>query len=140
MTLNTIQEAIPHRAPMLLLDEVVQQTEHAIVCRKAFREDEYFFQGHYPGAPLVPGVILCEVAMQAGAVLLSGEIPHDTSGKVPVATRMNNVKFKRKVVPGDVVDVHVKLEERMADAYFMSAKVMVAEQLAVRFEFACTLA
>ena len=140
MTLKTIQEAIPHRAPMLLIDEVVEQSEDKIVCRKTFRENEYFFQGHYPGAPLVPGVILCEVAMQAGAVLLSGEMPTDSSGKVPVATRMNNVKFKRKVVPGDVADVHVTLDERVASAYFMTAKVLVGSQLAVRFEFACTLA
>lgn len=125
---------------MLLLDEVVEQTEDTIICRKTFREDEYFFQGHYPGAPLVPGVILCEVAMQAGAVLLSGEVPADIFGKVPVATRMNNVKFKRKVVPGDAVDVHVTLDEQVAGAYFMTAKVMVESQLAVRFEFACTLA
>ena len=83
MTLKTIQDAIPHRAPMLLLDEVVEQTEDTIICRKTFREDEYFFQGHYPGAPLVPGVILCEVAMQAGAVLLSGEVPADISAKSP---------------------------------------------------------
>ena len=53
---------------------------------------------------------------------------------------MNNVKFKRKVVPGDAVDVHVTLDEQVAGAYFMTAKVMVESQLAVRFEFACTLA
>ena len=140
MNQTTIRQAIPHRAPMLLVDEIVEQTESSIVCRKTFHDDEFFFQGHYPGSPLVPGVILCEVAMQAGAILLSSEIPAGTSGKVPVATRMNNVKFKRKVVPGDVVDVHVAIDEQVAGAYFMTAKVMVESQLAVRFEFACTLA
>ena len=140
MTLKIIEDAIPHRAPMLLLDEIVEQTNKSIVCRKAFREDEFFFQGHYPGNKLVPGVILCEVAMQAGAVLLAGEVQEQTHGQVPVVTRMNNVKFKKKVVPGDVVEVHVTLDEQVANAFFMTAKVIVESKLAVRFEFACTLA
>ena len=52
---------------MLLLDEIVEQTQDSIICRKTFRENEFFFQGHYPDFPIVPGVILCESAMQAGA-------------------------------------------------------------------------
>ena len=92
MTQQAIQAAIPHRPPMLLVDEIAEQSEDAIVCLKTFQPDEYFFQGHYPGYPLVPGVILCESAMQAGAILLASHL----EGKqgVPVATRMNNVKFK----------------------------------------------
>ena len=66
-----IQEAIPHRPPMLLVDKVVERTQQRILCEKTFHADEFFFQGHYPEKPLVPGVILCESAMQAGAILLS---------------------------------------------------------------------
>ena len=130
-----IQAVIPHRPPMLLVDEIVRQTDDEIVCRKTFREDEFFFQGHYPEHPLTPGVILCESAMQAGAILLSR---FATDG-VPVATRMNNVKFKQMVRPGDTIQMEVTLVERVSNAFFLKARVVSDGKLAVRFEFACTM-
>ncbi|MCA9271094.1 MAG: beta-hydroxyacyl-ACP dehydratase [Planctomycetales bacterium] len=134
-----IEAAIPHRGPMLLVDEVVERNENRIVARKTFRADEFFFQGHYPGQPIVPGVILCEAAMQAGAVLLSQHMPADGAG-VPVATRLNNVKFRRVTRPGETIEMEVELVERMADAFFMQAKVVCDGKAAVRFDFACTIA
>ena len=139
MSADAVQAAIPHRPPMLLVDEIVEQTDDAIVCRKTFAPEEFFFQGHYPGFPLVPGVILCESAMQAGAILLSQFINAEGGG-APVATRLNNVKFKQMVRPGDTIEMHVKLEERVADAFFLTAKVLCDGKPAVRFEFACTMA
>ncbi|MCA9203445.1 MAG: beta-hydroxyacyl-ACP dehydratase, partial [Planctomycetales bacterium] len=65
MSRAEIEAAIPHRPPMLLIDEIVERDERHIVCRKTFHADEFFFQGHYPDYPLVPGVILCEASMQA---------------------------------------------------------------------------
>lgn len=123
---------------MLLLDEIVEQTQDSIICRKTFRENEFFFQGHYPDFPIVPGVILCESAMQAGAVLLSSQLNGHRG--VPVATRMNDVKFRKMVLPGDTVEIHVDLTERLADAFFLKAKAMSGSDVVVRFEFACTLA
>ena len=80
MNLPEVETAIPHRPPMLLVDEVVRQSEDSITCRKTFSADEFFFQGHYPGHPLVPGVILCESAMQAGAILLSRFVQDEAGG------------------------------------------------------------
>jgi 3-hydroxyacyl-[acyl-carrier-protein] dehydratase len=139
MTREAILAAIPHREPFLLLDEIVQQTESRIVCRKHFTGEEYFFAGHYPQFPLVPGVVLCEAAMQAGAVLLSKLVDPDDKG-VPVATRMNDVRFKQMVRPGDTIEIEVDLAERLANAFFLTAKVTTSGKVAVRFEFACTLA
>ena len=137
MSLAEILAAIPHRPPMLLLDEIVERADDRIVCRKTFQAEEFFFQGHYPKFPIVPGVILCEAAMQAGAVLLSKLVAAD--GGVPVAARMNDVKFKKMVRPGDTILIEARLDERMKDAFFLSAKVTSEGKLAASLSFAVTV-
>ena len=139
MSLAQIHAAIPHRDPFLLVDEIVSWTDDRIACRKKFTGDEFFFRGHYPQFPLTPGVLLCEAGMQAGAILLS-RAAAQTPGGVPVATRLNDVRFKKMVRPGDTIDIEVDLVERLANAFFLNAKVTCGGQLAARFEFACTLA
>lgn len=124
---------------MLLVDEVVELTEQRIVARKTFRAGEYFFQGHYPGKPIVPGVILCECGMQAGAILLARFVPPDSRDQVPVATRLNDVKFKKVIQPGDVIDMEVTLNDQVSSAFFLTAKVSCQGKLATRFDFACTM-
>ncbi len=141
MSLEQIKAAIPHREPFLLVDEIVSQNESRIVCRKHFTGEEFWYAGHYPDFPITPGIILCEAAMQAGAILLAQRAGEETGG-VPVATRANNVQFRQMILPGDTVEIEVELTERLADAFFMKAKVTAAAtgKLACRFEFACTLA
>jgi len=136
MSLAEIEAAIPHRPPFLLVDEIVAREANRIVCRKQFHDDDWFFAGHYPDSPLVPGVLLCEAAMQAGAALLSSH-SDSCDDRVPVVTRMNDVRFKKIVRPGDTIEIDVQLRERLADAYFFEAKVTCAGKLACRLEFAC---
>jgi 3-hydroxyacyl-[acyl-carrier-protein] dehydratase len=123
---------------MRLLDEIIEQTSSRIVCRKTFRSDEFFVQGHFPGYPLVPGVIQCECCLQAGAILLSQFTPSE--GIVPVATRLDGVKFKQMIRPGDTIEVDVVLNEQVSNAYFLTGKVKLAGKLAARMDFAVTVA
>jgi len=139
MSQEEIYAAIPHRPPFLLIDEVVEREPERIVCRKTFRPDEWYFAGHYPGHPITPGVLLCEAAMQAGAVLLA-ECAPDLSEGLPVAARMRDVRFKRIVRPGETVDIEVKLVDQLANAWVMQATVKCGDQLAVRLEFTCAIA
>ena len=139
MSRQEIYDAIPHREPFLLVDRILERSDSRIVCTKVFSGDEAFFAGHYPGFPLVPGVLLCEAAMQCGAILLSKQLA-ETAGSVPVATRINDVRFKRMVRPRETIRMEVDLVERLADAFFLKAKVTVEGQVAVRFEFACKAA
>ncbi len=141
MSLEQIKAAIPHREPFLLLDEIVEHSDARIVCRKRFTGDEFWYQGHYPHFPITPGVILCEAAMQAGAVLLSGRMRADgvPESAVPVATRADKVQFKQMVLPGDTIEIEVDFVERVSTAYFLKARVTTGGKVACRFEFACTL-
>jgi 3-hydroxyacyl-[acyl-carrier-protein] dehydratase len=137
MSRAEIEAAIPHREPFLLLDEIIQQSDDTILCSKTFRSHEWFFRGHYPGFPIVPGALLCEACMQAGAVLLSKIV--DVSSGVPVATRASDVKFKKMIRPGDAVEIEAKLKERLADAFFLTGKMTCGGQLACRLDFAVTI-
>lgn len=133
-----IERMIPHRAPMLLLDQIIELTPTTIHARKTFSADDYFVQGHFPGYPLVPGVIQCECCLQAGAILLSEQTP-EIGEFVPVATRMDSVKFKNMVRPGDTVDIHVTLNERLANAYFLTGKMLLNGKTTTRLDFACSI-
>src|SRR6056297_962784 len=140
MNVEPITQRIPHRGPMLLLDEIVAQSDETIVCRKTFQPDEFFFQGHFPDAPIVPGVIQCECCLQAGAVLLAGRPGASEPGMVPVATRMDAVKFKRMIRPGDTVAIEATLKDQVSNAFYLTGKLTLGGKLATRLDFCCSLA
>jgi len=98
--LDEIKAIIPHREPFLLIDEIVDvvpgKTCHAI---KYVKAEEEYFKGHFPGTPVMPGVLILESIAQSGAVSLM--LLEDFKGKIAYFTGANNVKFRRKVVPGD---------------------------------------
>lgn len=137
MTVQAIEDAIPHRLPMRLIDQIVSVDENRIVCKKTFSPNDFFVQGHFPDYPVVPGVILCECCLQAGAVLLSRRL---TAGEsfLPVATRMDGVKFKQMVRPGDRIEIDVTLNEQLANAFYLAGKVTLGGKLAARLDFACS--
>lgn len=123
---------------MLLIDAVVAYDPDHLVCRKTFRADEYFLQGHFPGDPIVPGVILCECALQAGAILLAQRLANGTG--VPLATRLDQVRFRRVVRPGETIEIDVHLRDQVSQAYYLDARIRCGGQVAARLEFGCTLA
>jgi 3-hydroxyacyl-[acyl-carrier-protein] dehydratase len=140
MSLPEILAAIPHRPPMLLLDEIVSRSLSQILCRKTFRPEEFFFQGHYPDYPLVPGVILCEAAMQAGAVLVRRAAEASGAGDVvPIAGRLNDVKFKKMIRPGDTIEIEANLDDKVSDAYFLSGKIIHEGKAACTLNFVVKL-
>lgn len=136
MNREQIEACIPHRPPFLWLDEVIERTDERIHARTFLDPERDVFQGHYPGQPLLPGVLQCEMALQAGAVLIAG-LADMGDGRVPVVTRMNNVKFRRMVRPGETVDIEVELNETMANAFYLTGKISVDGQTATRLDFAC---
>lgn len=103
-----IQKILPHRYPMLLIDKIVELEEgKSVVGIKNVTANEPFFQGHFPGNPIMPGVLITEALAQAGAVLLLS-MP-ENKGKLGVFTGINNFKFRRQVVPGDTLTLSAEL-------------------------------
>jgi 3-hydroxyacyl-[acyl-carrier-protein] dehydratase len=136
-----ILAAIPHRPPFLLIDELVECSDERAVTRRFVNPEDAWFAGHYPGNPLLPGVLICESAFQTGALLLSKRAADQSlAGQVPVLTRIQDAKFKHVVKPGDTLDIEVTLDESLGDAFFMTGKVSVGGKLALRVSFACMLA
>jgi 3-hydroxyacyl-[acyl-carrier-protein] dehydratase len=101
MDIRGITDVLPHRYPFLLVDRIVEFVpRERIVAIKNVTMNEPFFQGHFPGAPVMPGVLILEALAQAGAVLLLGEVP-DRGSKLIYFTGIDAARFRRPVVPGD---------------------------------------
>ena len=131
MNRDEIMEILPHRDGMLLVDEVVREEEEAHGFYHV-RGDEWFLQGHFPGAPVVPGVILCEILAQSACVLLQDQM---TGGKLPMYTGLNNVRFKSPVKPGDTFETRCKIVRAKHPFYFAEGTGYVGDRLCLKAEF-----
>jgi 3-hydroxyacyl-[acyl-carrier-protein] dehydratase len=106
-TIQEIMDFLPHRYPFLLIDRVLEfEPRKRIVAIKNVTMNEPFFQGHFPGAPLMPGVLIVEAMAQAGAVLMLSEM-EDRHSKLAVFTGIDGAKFRRSVTPGDQIRIEV---------------------------------
>lgn len=108
MNQEQIKEIIPHRDPFLLIDEIVElEVGQRVVAMKHMKEDEFWFKGHFPGQPVTPGVLMVEMLAQAGAVAMLS-IP-ENKGKIGFFGGINDVKFRRMVLPGDDLRLEVEI-------------------------------
>ena len=134
MNKEEIKKILPHREPMLLVDEVelIDGVAHG---KCHIRGDEYFLQGHFPGNPVVPGVILCEIMAQSCALLVGAE----AVGKTPMYTGLDKVKFRGQVKPGDTLETECEITRQRGNFYFAKGKGMVNGKLCVSAEFSFAL-
>lgn len=136
--INKIQEYLPHRYPFLLVDRVLEiKAGEKIIAIKNVTMNEWFFQGHFPGRPVMPGVLIVEAMAQSGAILLLDQMK-DARGKVIYFMTIDAVKFRKPVVPGDTLRFEVmpiKLKGSIAklhgDAFVGDEKVAEADMMAM---------
>lgn len=126
MNREEIKQFLPHREPMLLLDEV-NLVDGRSQAKYYVRGDEFFLQGHYPGNPVVPGVIQCEIMAQSCSILLLEKLV----GKTPLYASIDKVRFKRQVKPGDTFEVTGELLEQKRNIFFCRAEGSVNGEKAV---------
>ncbi|MDR2512270.1 MAG: beta-hydroxyacyl-ACP dehydratase [Puniceicoccales bacterium] len=138
---QAVLDAIPHRKPFLFIDTIRQLRSDGITCERTLCASESFYEGHYPGNPITPGVLLCEAVFQAGAIFLSAKLKEDKSfrEKTPVLCRIESARFKKTVLPGDIVTVDVAMRETLQGFHFMSGKVSCNGHLVLTLRFALAL-
>lgn len=134
MNREELKKILPHREPMLLVDEAV--VENGVAKGKyTVKGDEWFLQGHFPGNPVVPGVVLCEIMGQACSVLLADKC----EGATPYFTGLNNVKFRGMVKPGDTLCIESIIVRNKGPFYFAEGKGYVNGKLCVSAEYSFAL-
>ena len=133
--MKDIKELLPHRDPFLYVDFIEKTDKEEIIAYRTFTENEYFFKGHFPGHPVVPGVILVETMAQAGGagIAESGAL----ADSLFFLATVDKAKFRRQVVPGDKVKLIIKNIKVSGAMIKQSGKAYVGEELAAEAEWLC---
>jgi beta-hydroxyacyl-ACP dehydratase FabZ len=139
MKAEQILGLLPHRYPFLLIDRVLELTEDKVVALKNVSLNEPFFQGHFPGVPVMPGVLQIEAMAQAGGILASKAITFDATTHVMLFMAIDAVKFRKAVVPGDQLIIEV-VPLRKGKIFKMKGEIKVDGQVVSSAEFLAGLA
>lgn len=133
--IDEVYRTIPHRPPFLFVDEIVEVAEKSATARRSVRAEEPFFEGHYPGNPIMPGVLLCEAVFQTGAILLSKTVAGEKEGLTPVLTRIRDARFKNIVRPGDELLIKVSLTETLGQFHFLRGAIEAGGKKILTIDF-----
>jgi UDP-3-O-[3-hydroxymyristoyl] N-acetylglucosamine deacetylase/3-hydroxyacyl-[acyl-carrier-protein] dehydratase len=132
---NAIQRILPHRFPFLMVDKIIHlEMDKKVIGVKSVSINEPFFQGHFPGQPIMPGVLIIESMAQTGGILLLNSIP-DLEKKLVLFMQINKAKFRKQVVPGDQLFLEIELVGKKSKIFIMSGKAFVNNDLVAEAEF-----
>lgn len=134
-----VTDLIPHRPPFLFIDEIISETADGLTAKRTWRAEEDFYQGHYPNAPITPGVLLCEAVFQAGAAFLSSQARAAGAAPgagVPLLAKISDVRFRSPVYPGDTITIEVKKKEALGGFTMMSGAIKNGDKRVLSVDFA----
>ena len=137
--MQSVTDLIPHRPPFLFVDKIIGETADSLTACRTFRADEEFYAGHYPGAPITPGVLLCEAVFQTGALYMArqaqaaGAKPGEG---VPLLAKISEVRFRNPVYPGETITIEVKKKESLGGFTMMSGSVKSGDKRVLTVDFA----
>lgn len=135
MTRDELKGYLPHREPMLLVDEIEIDSDGVCHAKYLVKDDEFFCRGHFPGNPIVPGVIQCEIMAQSCALLVKDEI----QGRTTLYTGIDKVRFKNIVKPGDLCEITATLKSRRASIFYCQAELRVNGNICCKGELSFAL-
>lgn len=134
---DEVLDLIPQKPPFLFVDKVVERSENKIQTSLQLTGEEDFFKGHFPGNPIMPGVLLQEACFQSGALLMA-KMSENGKG-LGVVSKVTSAKFKSFVKPSDLLEMEVELVDQVANAYYMKGKSRVNGKVVMAIEFSCAL-
>lgn len=140
--MEDIYKTIPHRPPFLFVDKILEVTETGATAERTIREEEPQFEGHYPGNPIMPGVLLCEAVFQTAAIYLVKKAQKEgvnAEELTPVLTRIQDARFKQMVKPGDVCTIEVTMKETVSKFHFLKGTIKKEGKLALSIDFSLAL-
>jgi 3-hydroxyacyl-[acyl-carrier-protein] dehydratase len=138
--IQEIMRRIPHRPPFLMIDRAENYVaSQSLVGVKCVTINEPFFVGHFPGAPVMPGVLIIEAMAQTGGLLMSKSWDADPTGKIILFMSVDNCRFRHPVRPGDVLRLDVKVLRSRANVVKFAGRALVEQKLAAEAEFAAML-
>jgi 3-hydroxyacyl-[acyl-carrier-protein] dehydratase len=138
--MQEILKRIPHRYPFLLIDRAEAYRPHeSIIGVKCVTANEPYFQGHFPGNPVMPGVLIIEALGQTGGVLMSKSLNADVTGKTIFFASVENCRFRAPVRPGDVMRMHVDVLKHRGEVFKFRGQALVNEKVAAECEFAAVV-
>ena len=140
ININEIMQLIPHRYPFLLVDKVINyKANESCVGIKNVTMNDNFFQGHFPNNPVMPGVLMIEAMAQTGAILVAKSLNKEPGTTGVLFTGIDNVKFRKSVIPGDQLELHIKIINTKMNIWFLEGTGIVDGKKVVEAKFSAML-